>query len=337
MRKFSQIVESKEELLSRINIDDNNIEEIFIDLVDNGYTLLIDQVYISTSTGYPHRRKNDVKNYYPGIEIGLDREITEESISNGGKGDVRNWDGSIYFESDIDIIDSIYNSIHRVKSMLSNKASVYYSIRSVNHIEIRVIFDKEDNGSPIDYEEIENVIGGLQIEPTRNDTERFRDLDGQSIEGYSISFDSSWRGDLHELKIALRSLPNTDINIFPELSGGGLLPSEWVIKKAISNGKSDNKEQLMSIFNIWVTKFFNKIKSENVKLIPVSGQRKDNGYKIREEIPGQDEVKDLITIFYWYEDIKTQNVVTKKGGFIRRETKNFEIYELYFRVKIENK
>ena len=39
------------------------------------------------------------KDYYPGIEIDLNRNIDDKSISDGGSGDVRNWDGGIYFES----------------------------------------------------------------------------------------------------------------------------------------------------------------------------------------------------------------------------------------------
>jgi hypothetical protein len=57
MRKFSQIVESKEDLLSKISITEEEIEEMLIDLIDLGYYHTSDSVYISTETGHPHRRK----------------------------------------------------------------------------------------------------------------------------------------------------------------------------------------------------------------------------------------------------------------------------------------
>ena len=190
MRKFSQILESKEELLSRINVDDDSIEEIFIDMVDLGYSYMIDQVYISISTGYPHRRTRDVKDYYPGIEIDLNRNIDDKSISDGGSGDVRNWNGGVYFESKLEIIDSIYNSIHRIKSMLNGKASVYYSIRGVNDIEIRIIFDREQSDSFINYESVEDILKYLQIvDDHHHRGVRYRDLDGTQVEGYSLEFD----------------------------------------------------------------------------------------------------------------------------------------------------
>ena len=342
MRKFSQILESKEDLLSRINADEDSIEEIFIDMVDLGYSYMIDPVYISTSTGYPHRRTRDVKDYYPGIEIDLNRNIDGKSISDGGSDDVRNWNGGIYFESELEIIDSIYNSIHRIKSMLNGKASVYYSLRSVNEIEIRIIFDKEQSDSLIDYERLEEILDKLQIEEDHHHrSERYRNLDGTQIEGYSISKDSSWRrpgGDIYEYKVKLRNLPS-EVNILNTY----LDPAEWAIKSAISNGKLDNKEQSMSLFNIWVNKFFKKIKNDKLKLVPVSapspqlqsrlgGSNSQRGYKIID-----DSGKILITIFYWYEEQKTFKIVTVPKRFGRSETKDFDVYDMYFRVKIEEK
>jgi hypothetical protein len=336
VRKFSQILESKEDLLSRINADDDNIEEIFIDMVDLGYTYMIDPVYISLSTGYPHRRTRDVKDYYPGIEIELDRTINDKSISDGGSGDVRNWNGSVYFESELNIIDSIYNSIHRIKSMLDGKASVYYSIRNINHITIRIIFDREQSDSFINYEGVEDILKSLQIvDDHHHRGVRYRDLDGARIEGYSLSFDSTWRrpsGDTYEYKAQLRTLPN-EIRIL----NNDLLPSEWAIKTAMDSGKSDNREQLMSLFNTWVTKFYSKIESHELKLVPVKASRPhiqshsaERGYKIIDN-----DGNILITIFYWYEEQKTFKIVTEPKRFSRDVTKVFDVYELYFRVKVE--
>ena len=66
------------------------------------------------------------------------------------------------------------------------------------------------------------------------------------LRGTSLEFDSSWRrpsGDIYEYKTRLRSLPS-EVNIL----GEHLEPSEWAIKSAMDAGKSNNTEQLMSLF-----------------------------------------------------------------------------------------
>ena len=338
MRKFSQILESKEELLSRISASDNELEEIFIDLTDIGYTILTEPIYISTSTGNIYYNKKDVKNFYPGIEIRLDRNIDES------KGDFRNWDGNVYYENDDSILENIYSSLHRIKSSFKDKSSIYYSIRSINTIEIRLFFDKEEGNSVIDYEKIEEIVNKLQIEHRdRNDRDRYRDLDGESIEGYSISYDNSWRrpgGQIHEFVIKLRGVSD-NINII----GNNLTPGEWSILSDITRWENlspkkeedlNNKTTLMSIFNIWCTKFYKYIKSENIKLIPVKGNGKENGYKISHEVDGV--VNDLITIYYWFEERGTYDIYKEPKNwknYMKGKKVKFDIYNLYFRVKVE--
>ena len=335
MRKFSQILESKEELLSKISSNDNELEEIFIDLTDIGYTILTEPIYISTSTGNIYYDKKDVKNFYPGIEIRLDRDIDDN------KGDFRNWDGGIYYENDDSILEHIYNSLHRIKSSFKDKANIYYSIRSINTIEVRLFFDKEEGNSVIDYEKVEEIVNKLQIEPIRNDRDRYRNLDGENIEGYSISYDNSWRrpgGQIHEFIIKLREVGD-NINII----GDDLTPGEWSILSDITHWENllrendlSNKTTLMSIFNIWCTKFYKYIKSENIKLIPVKGNRKENGYKITHEVDGI--AKDLITIYYWFDERGTYDIYTEPKNwknYMKGKKVKFDIYNLYFRVKVE--
>jgi hypothetical protein len=309
MRKFSKIFESKEELLSRLSTSDDNLEEIFVDLTDIGYTIITEQIYISTSSGNIYYDKKEVKNFYPGIEIRLDRHIDDK------KGDFRNWDGNIYYENDDSILEHIYNSLHRVKSSFKDKASIYYSIRSINTIEVRLFFDKEEGNSIIDYEKVEELVDKLQIEPRRNDRDRYRDLDGERIEGYSIF---KFGGQIYEFVVKLREVGD-NINII----GNDLTPGEWSILSDITRWENlknvraendlSNKTTLMSIFNIWCTKFYKYIKSENIKLIPVNGGRKENGYKITHEVDGI--AKDLITIYYWFDERGTYDIYTEEKSW----------------------
>lgn len=335
MRKFSQIFESKEELLSKLSSSDDNLEEIFVDLTDIGYTIITDQIYISTSSGNIYYDKKEVKNFYPGIEIRLDRHIDDK------KGDFRNWDGNIYYENDDSLLEHIYNSLHRVKSSFKDKAKIYYSIRSINTIEIRLFFDKEEGNSIIDYEKVEELVDKLQIEPRRNDMDRYRDLDGERIEGYSINYDNSWRrpgGQIYEFVVKLREVGD-NINII----GNDLTPGEWSILSDITRWENllrkddlNNKTQLMSIFNIWCNKFYKKIKSENVKLVPVNNGRKEMGYKITQEVDGI--AKDLITIYYWFDEQGTYDIYTEEKSwknYMKGKKVKFDIYNMYFRVKIE--
>ena len=313
MRKFSQILESKEELLSRISVTDDEIEEMLIDLIDLGYYHISDSIYISTKTGHIHRRKKDSKEYYPGLEININRNIDDD------KGDYRNWDGGVYFEDDLSILDAIYNSIHRVKSMLGDRGSIYYSIRNVNDIQIRIVFDKESSGTLINYEMIEDTIKDLEIFKSHVRQDGYGDLDGTRVNGYYIDFNQSWRrpgGDIYELKMAV----GTDDSI----------------ESSVKEGHTNNKSEMWINFKLWCNKFLNKVNPDhNLKLKPITqvvrGKSKSGFVIVDKDNP--DVV--LIDIICWYEDQETRKVITEKGGFLKKEkVVEYEIYELYFRVKI---
>lgn len=327
MRKFSSILENKDELLGRLSISDEDIEEIFVDLTDKGYELLIDSIYISLKTGEIFYDKNDVKYYYPGIEIKIDRFVDEKST------DYRNWDGSVYYENDITILDEINSAIHRLKSEFGDKSSIYYSFKNINLFTIRLVFDKEESESPLDKEKVKDVIRKLNTNDAYNDP-----LDiGTSIEGYSIKYDNTWRSshNNHEYEISLNTRVYGDIDITrPNLSS-----SEQVIKGNILNGKDDNKEQITSIFNAWCRKFFDEIKNDNLRLIPTgpsspSGESR-KGYKII--YSNGESSKDLITIYYNIHndnDYKVQTEPKSIKNYMRGKFIKFEVYTIYFKIKI---
>lgn len=82
MKKFSKIVESKlnkDELISKLGISSDDLDEVFIDMVDLGYDMTSEDIYISSSTGYPHRSSSSSKEFYPGLEINLYRKTGDSS------------------------------------------------------------------------------------------------------------------------------------------------------------------------------------------------------------------------------------------------------------------
>ena len=80
----SEIVESD----FIINVTDDDIKDIFMEVVDIGYEFEINKFYLSNNSTFISRVGLD--SFYPIISIRLDKNVDDI-------GDSTNWDGSIYF------------------------------------------------------------------------------------------------------------------------------------------------------------------------------------------------------------------------------------------------
>ena len=330
MKKFSRLVESKtdeSDFLKKLNISHEDLEEIFIDLSDMGYSMSLEDVYISTSTGYPHRRSSETKEFYPGLEIDLHRETDDRNGKSLSKfDDVRKWNGGIYYEDDIHVLESITNVIHRLESMFENKSTVYYSLRSLNELSIRVMFEVAQNDEAIDYEQVKGYIDDLQAEPRHNAI--FSTLDGDRIDYYRLfrhwSSGNNYTTEIHPIK----NERGARVNINNPVNS-----ADFIIKDIIENGKTDNKYQLNSIFDTYVKKLYRNANSlyrlELVKL-------KDSEYgEPSYNIVDKDSKSKLVEIRSSYEDFAPNvNVLLQKGLFQKDKVAKVNIYYMEIKIKL---
>lgn len=165
MRKFSKIFENKDELLTNLGTSEDEIKDMCSEILDEGYRLEMITEYIGLN-GHIYRGPSQTKEYYPSININLYRNTKVESESHYDDGqtkdqfkDVRNWNGGIYYEDNINILKSIYELCYRFESTFtSDKANVFFSMGSINEICIRITFGLEQSKSPLDFSDIREFI-----------------------------------------------------------------------------------------------------------------------------------------------------------------------------------
>lgn len=131
MEKFS------EKSFNHITSLQDELEEIFQGLKDHGFEFDLSSYYTNKEFNTISSRILDkIDFYYYGFEICLKRNVSEEKSHQ--------WNGSLFYESDISLIDEIYRSIGRLKSEYPSYM-VYYNFRNTNEINIRVIIGKNEN------------------------------------------------------------------------------------------------------------------------------------------------------------------------------------------------
>jgi hypothetical protein len=164
MKKFSKIFETKEKILDVIGIEESDIKDICQDLIDEyDFTFKITPQWISKS-GSIYYKANQASETYPSLLVSLERQITDrESGEPKIKKDPRSWNGGVYYEDDADLIKVVYQTIRRLESMLDKgEIKVFYSIRSVNDIQLRITTPIEQTKLPIDVENVVRFIENIE-------------------------------------------------------------------------------------------------------------------------------------------------------------------------------
>jgi hypothetical protein len=309
MRKFSQILERKSniDLFSRLGVTEEEITDVFVNLTDEEYTIGYKTIFI-TPSGNEYYDTAGVPDYYPTLEITADRDLSESSK------ETLNWNGSIYLENDINLLKLIYNTISRLKSMFPSTVSIYYSMRSLNHIELRVMFGIETGKDIVDYEKLKSAI-----EKLTDDEELMGNYMLQRTTSYSNTQNIEIRVPKQNNNFNINQEPKSDV--------------DRIIMQIIKENRSDNKNQLLDIFKAYVTRFFAIANNENISLR--GGKLKMNGLDSDPIVFTNTETNEaVVKITYDYElHAEHARVMTKKGVF-KNEYKTFNVYMLEFKITL---
>ena len=164
MKKFSKIFETKEKILDVIGIEEADIKDICQDLIDEyDFNLETTPQWISKS-GSIYYKANQASECYPSLLVSLERRLTDRQTGEAKtKKDPRNWNGGVYYEDDANVIKLVYETIRRLESLLDKgEIKVFYSIRSMSDIQLRITTPIEQTKLPIDDkvgEVIEDDLG----------------------------------------------------------------------------------------------------------------------------------------------------------------------------------
>lgn len=301
MRKFSKILESKEEFLTKLGTSEEEIKDICSDLIDDGYVLRISNEYLGTN-GHSYDTPNQTKNYYPLIDIELDRD-TDNKNDYGDRttkdkfNDVRMWNGGVFYEGDVNLLKMIYEIIFRFESMFtSEKAEVFYSIRNINDINIRITFGLENSTSPLDFGEIKKYLKNREIIANINSDYVIQDTTTTS-----------------NSKISL--------NISADTTASSKYYYEFV-KSILDSTEKNNLNSLKDLAKKYAENIFKLCKESNTKIKGKYREHPGTGsyYVISEG-------KNLIEFKYNFEKEDEMNIVTKKGIF-KNETAKIIIYSM---------
>ena len=320
MKKFSKIYESKEKILDTIGIDESDIKDICQDLIDEyDFTMKIEPRWISKS-GSIYYKSNQAAESYPSLEVSLDRKIVDDE-GRSPKKDPRNWNGGVYYEDDANLIKLVYETITRLESMLdSGEIKVFYSIRSMNEIRLRVTTPIEKTKLPID---VENVVDFIEDE--------IENMDDLPYEEYKI--ERTWsQGNKRTIEIVPKTERgfHTDVEKFRDD-----IPGDVILDRALKMRDRDNTYDLAIIANHVIKKILNACSKEETKRSDVVAQYYDEQPGI-----GNSDVfyitwnnQKLIKFTASTENIAKGNVITKKGIF-KDESVTMEVGKLELKIEI---
>jgi hypothetical protein len=308
-----KIFESVDKSDFGIGISEEDINDIFTEMMDMGYEINIERFYL-TNKGNKFYKKIGIDNFYPIVSIRLKREINENS------GDATNWDGSVYYDKNNDILENINNSVDRLRSMVREFASVSVAFRSINEIKIRIVlpFKRVYDGISID------VIDGILVELIRkyqgvNDNADFTNL----MNLYQTDLNQS-------MHLRSRSFDITPIFDGPINTEKPSTPGDFIISKMLTDNEVDNKSHLSSIFGIIIREFLqniNKVYPE-CKLKSIV-DRHNNKY----EILSKDNTL-ILEIKNYFEPIKEGDIFLGNKSFFKKREKIFiSIFKLDINIK----
>lgn len=308
-----------------IGIDRSEIEEIFIDLIDIGYEISINNSYL-TSKGVLSKEKRWLSQYYPIISI-----ILKKNSDN---------DSEIIYSKDFQktsILDEINQSVFRLKStvkefnkdikvLLSNKTTVTW-------VNIRIVFPLVKTSNPF------NIID-IKENMTSNVKSFFTNGYYYGENRYYKLSDIWWMKLVNFIKIG----PNLDpyrskiyaknINSEPEYR------TDFFIKNLYDNKLSDNKNELNKILDQLISHLKKEISlTHSLNLNDIFVNKKDTQVgstklKIIEFIIGGELAFTIEPLYEPVEllDIKTTNIL----GFSKKVSK-MTIYELSIGMRFNYK
>ena len=323
MKKFSKILESKENILDIIGVSEKEIKEVCQDLIDDyDYSFGIKTQYISPN-GHIYYKPDQASEYYPSICVELERELTDKETGKSfKKSDVRNWSGGVYYEDDANLIKTIYETIQRLESMLdSGDIKVFYSIRSINEINLRITIGAEKTSLPIDVEAIKDFI--------ENDIERLSEFSTPNVDSgdYLVQRTMSFS---NERSMEIRPKEGTfysDVELFDDNPRCNILRRALDPKNRDIRSTSSNLIDLIDAANIIIGNIYKECKktSNEVKVAYFDIDTDPVYIKFRDQ--------SLIKFSFRDDDFAKGKIKVEKGLFKNKVT-DVIIYKATLDIKI---
>jgi hypothetical protein len=297
-----------------IGISDDEIKDIFMEMIDINYEFDINRFYLTNNGSY-FTSKTGINNFYPIISLRLHKYIDDN------QGDSSNWDGSIYYEDRSDILDTLSDSVYRLRNMVGKSGKVSVAVRGINDINIRIVlpFKKIDDAISIDV--IDDILVKL--------LEKYRGVnDNADFTNLINLYQTDLSGVTH--------LRSRSFDITPIFDRGPLNTEEpsttgdFIISKMLTDNEVDNKSHLSSIFGIIIREFFENINKvyPGCKLKSIA-DRHNNKY----EILSKDDTL-ILKIENYFEPIKEGYIALGKKSFFKKREKIFiSIFKMDINIK----
>jgi hypothetical protein len=312
MKKFTRIFESKEKILDLVGLTESELKSIFQELIDEyDFSFEIRNIWIAKS-GHIYYKPNQALETYPCLVIEMKR------ILEGIKEDPRNWNGGVYYEDDLNLIKLLLNVIKQLENSISG-GKIFYAIRNLGEIDIRISVDIEKVDLAIDKEKALKFINSINSKEDQWARENFFNLPNPLQEDYSIKHTFSM-GDKKTIEVkpaahlSLTSIYNRILKDTP--------PSMKQI---------DNMEDLKIIYERFVKKFFDICNEKKNLSFGLNGKYGDHmpfsrSASIHNIYLGSDK---LIKIYYSIGEERTFATKRKIGGSIfKPEYAKFTFYNI---------
>jgi hypothetical protein len=311
--KHFKLFESIDDSDFMITLSDDDIKDIFMEIIDLGYEFNISKFYL-TDKGSTFKTKAGINRFNPIISIRLDKYIDDNY------GDSTNWDGSIYYEDRQELLDTLTDSVGRLRSMVGDSGKVSVAFRSISDIIIRISLPLQETEG-YSFEKIDEVLVKL-----------LRKYIGVNNEADFTNIINLYQTDLSgSTHLHSRSFDITPI--FDRSSTDveePTTPGDFIISKMLTDNVDDNMSQLNSIFGVILREFFDNVNKiyTGCKSLSIPG-RNYNTYEIRSK-----DGDLILTIDYWFEPIKEGNIfIGKKSLFKKRKSIFIQIFKLDVKVK----
>ena len=293
-----KLYESVKDIFKKLPIEESDISNILIDLTDIGYNLTYKSFYL-TDRGTTYEQIEGIGDYYPVILISLKKDVKTK--------DVRNWDGSLYFDDSEEVLESIYHSVSRLRNTLKEH-KLYLNIRNINEVYIRIVFDKEKQDD-FDYEVAKDIFTNLLN-------------DGINIDGLNGRFDKDDIKTLYTLEEYLTGSNNKSFIIKPILSNDWDVPNiidpktlkDFLALRAVKSNSLSNEADINNILIRFVAEFTEKINDK----FPVKYTY--NGHSTF-RIYGKNNQTCYITITMSEEYRSNFDILLSKGSLFKKEKK----------------
>lgn len=308
MKYLKKYNESVKDIFKKLPIEEIDISNILIDLSDLNYDIKYKSFYLGEN-GKTYTNIKGIGNYYPTILIVIKREALAD------ENDVRRWDGSLYFEDSDMVLESIYHCISRLKETLKGH-KIYYNIRNINEIYIRIIFDKELQ-SDFNRSFAESII-------------RREVYNNSNIDAINGRFDKDDFTEFYTMEETISTSNRFSFSIKPIINNYYYTPNylepkyvtDFIIKNNIDSNHSNNKNDLSQIVYGLLEKCVEKINKEYPIEIKWNGSHTFT-------IKGRENDSLYIKVNIDYEPYKKGKVLTKKGSFLKKDQyAEYDIYSL---------